>query len=74
MHKILAAITVTAIALAGTTALAESTAAEKHAKVQHQFEQLDKDTNHGNPIAGLFGLVTAPIKLISPGAEGDASN
>ncbi|MEM7239577.1 MAG: hypothetical protein AAF501_17360 [Pseudomonadota bacterium] len=71
MNKVFAAITVTAVALASTTVFAETAAAEKFAQVQQQFDQLDKDTNHGNPIEGLLDLFTAPVKAISQGVEAD---
>lgn len=69
MNKVFAAITVTAIALAGSTAFAESTAADNYNKVQQQFDTLDRDNNHGNPLAGLLDLITAPVKAVSQGAE-----
>lgn len=69
MNKVLAAITVTAIALAGSTAFAENTAGDNYKKVQQQFDMLDRNNNHGNPVTGLLDLITAPVKAISQGAE-----
>lgn len=74
MHKIFAAVTITALAMAGSAAVAETVVGPSQAKVKALWAQQDDATQDANPIAALFALFSGDQMDLADAKEAPATD